>query len=91
LKYYVADPAKFKEKVGSTALVVFSDEIPFWVKICKQKVLFAEWERYQQNNKGTTASSLVQPSQAFEKMVKHGARRAAEKLAQKRGPAQSGD
>ena len=43
LSSWVADPQSFIEKRASTWLV-FSDQIPFWVKIGFMKVLYAEFE-----------------------------------------------
>ena len=37
LKFFVADPVKFRQRQARTTLI-FSDEIPFWVKIGHQKV-----------------------------------------------------
>ena len=86
----MADAARFRERQASTALI-FSDEIPFWVNLGHQKVLFADWEVGATANRGKTASSLVQMSQAQRKMAEHEAKRVAEKVTQKRGPAKSGD
>ena len=86
LKFYVADPAKFRERQARTALI-FSDEIPFWVKVGHQKVLFADWENKQRSNK--TRSSLVQMSQSLAKLVEREDKRVAEKVTQKRGPTES--
>jgi hypothetical protein len=86
----VADPAKFRERQARIALI-FSDEIPFWVKLGHQKVLFADWEGNNSANRPKTSSSLVQMIQSMGKLVEHEDKRAAEKVTQKRGPAKSGD
>ena len=90
LQYYVADPARFRERAARTALI-FSDEIPFWVKLGHQKVLFADWEVKTSANRSKTSSSLVQLSQSLGKLAEHEDKRADEKVTQKRGPAKSGD
>ncbi len=43
INYWVADARKFKEKATEIGLV-FSDQIPFWIKIGFMKVLYAEFE-----------------------------------------------
>ena len=40
---YVADVSAFKEQRKDTWLV-FSDEIPLWIKIGLLKTVFADWE-----------------------------------------------
>jgi hypothetical protein len=71
LKYYVADAARFRERQARTALI-FSDEIPFWVKIGHQKVLAADWEIKQSSNSSNkTASSLAQMSQSLKTLTEH--------------------
>ena len=42
LSHYIGDVARFNERLAETALI-FSDEVPFWCKIGKQKVVFADW------------------------------------------------
>ncbi len=90
LKHFVADVPKFQERIRATALL-FSDEVPFWVKIGHRKVLFASWEVGQVANRGKTAASSVQMSQSLKQMGEEEAGRAAEKVTQTRGPAKSGE
>ena len=86
LKFYVADPVKFRQRQARTALI-FSDEIPLWVKIGHQKVLFAAWEAKQSSNSSNkTASSMEQMNQSLQTLKEHEEMRAAKKVTQKRGP-----
>ena len=62
LQHFIADPAKFVARRTETALV-FSDEVPFWIKIGFRKVAFADWETHGKGRR-TTASQVSQMSQA---------------------------
>ena len=51
LKTAVANPASFQELRAETVLI-FSDQIPFWVKIGHTKQLVAAWETGDKNKVG---------------------------------------
>ncbi len=81
------------ERREQTALV-FSDQIPFWVKIGNRKVVFAAHEQarssHESRKMGATTSGS-QMSQALQPLADVESEIAAEKMSQKRGPAKSGD
>ena len=65
---WVADPAAFVAQRADTWLV-FSDQIPFWVKIGMMKVLCAVWELQRMSAKrlkSVKAAAKTQPSQRLE-------------------------
>ena len=61
LSCWVADPADFINKRSETWLV-FSDQIPFWVKIGFMKVLYAEFELEQMSQKRFKRERQIQQS-----------------------------
>jgi len=68
LASWVADPGAFVAHRGETWLV-FSDQIPFWVKIGMMKVLYAAWELRRMSArrlKRVKAAAKTRPSQRLE-------------------------
>jgi len=55
LSKYVADPESFISRRAQTWLL-FSDQIPFWVKIGKRKVVVAEFEKVSKKRRKLMAS-----------------------------------
>ena len=97
LSKWVADPQLFRDQAQDTWLV-FSDQIPFWVKIGFLKILYAEFElkeactqkkkSYSKTKKGNQLSSS--PAQHSQALVP-GDPSELEGQSQKRGADPSGD
>ena len=101
LKDYVADVATFQKMRKDTSLV-FSDEIPLWIKIGLLKTIFADWEctadlrtkraRTERDAKRGQASQKVDTDEApHVEMAEGGEMRSNEGCTQRRGAERVGE
>ena len=93
LQQHVADPKKFIERRAETALV-FTDQVPVWVKIGNSKVVFGAGDRCKNSKdprKLVGPPNMPQMSQALAAIDQMGDIIAADGQSQTRGPQKSGD
>ena len=92
LRDLIAIPAKIMD-VRSQVVLVFSDQIPFWVKIGLLKVLFAPWEKGRRSKLAPDTQSHAAPQmgqQIVEAVQLEIDAKLAEGQTQTRGPAKTG-
>ncbi len=89
----MADVPRFMERREQTALI-FSDQIPFWVKIGNRQVVFAGHESARSSKESRKMGASIagaQMSQVLAPLEDAQDKVVQEQMTQKRGPAKSGD
>ena len=89
LRPFIADAVKFIERRSSSCLI-FSDQVPFWVKIGQPKMLYASWEVGAKMRADIKAQKAKEDKVIEDKMSLVVADLANEGVKQLRGIAKSG-